>query len=367
MQEPSAYQFDRHNAYWKADGTRGAPLEDFYDLKKYDDEAAEGAPLVGGGRKKRVSVDSDMRLTNMVNSVWLADGIHHQISDGHMDQLPDRYDPSSFRDKVTWFGALCISGLGMFLEGMLLVKPFDAYQSLSAFASPSFVAYIIITIGQVKTIWEAEYPTCWAPDTKQHCPNLIDCCDLFPNTPIFPNGTCAVDPDPRECNADGTYKSNLLCNPGIDNSLSYTEFAGIMIGMLVFGKVADLIGRVRAGMATSLLMVIGLIFITFYDSDNLSQQFIIISAFLGVVGIGIGGEYPLTAMGASANHAEEVEDALMDDEERARHRVLVDMARTARRGETISLVFAMQGVGTVFGSAYLLFLIYFSRNLHVDW
>jgi hypothetical protein len=42
--------------------------------------------------------------------------------------------------------------------------------------------------------------------------------------------------------------------------------------------------------------------------------------------------------------------------------MLMEAAKPARRGETIALVFAMQGIGAVVGSIYLLSLIYFSNQ-----
>jgi hypothetical protein len=44
----------------------------------------------------------------------------------------------------------------------------------------------------------------------------------------------------------------------------------------------------------------------------------------------------------------------------------VEKAKSDRRGETIALVFAMQGVGAVVGSIFLLCLIYFSNQTRSD-
>jgi MFS family permease len=44
----------------------------------------------------------------------------------------------------------------------------------------------------------------------------------------------------------------------------------------------------------------------------------------------------------------------------------METAKTARRGETIALVFAMQGIGAVVGSVFLLSLIYFSNQTRID-
>jgi hypothetical protein len=56
-----------------------------------------------------------------------------------------------------------------------------------------------------------------------------------------------------------------------------------------------------------------------------------------------------------------------DQNEKIRKRILIEQAKTARRGETIALIFTMQGVGAVFGSTVLLILIYFSGQGRTDW
>ena len=56
----------------------------------------------------------------------------------------------------------------------------------------------------------------------------------------------------------------------------------------------------------------------------------------------------------------------MDDAERHHVRFVRERERTARRGETIAMVFAMQGVGAVVGSVFLVCLIYFGEQGRVD-
>lgn len=228
-------------------------------------------------------------------------------------------------------------------------------------------AYVIITTGQVKTLWDAQFPVCFSADKDQICPNLIRCCGLFPNTPVDPTtGQC----QPRNtefCNADGTYPQSSLCNEAATNALSYSEFAGIMVGMVTFGAIADCIGHNNAGLLTSILMVGGITVMTFMNDKVTEDFFLIFAAFYAVFGLGVGGEYPLTASGAAAHHVSEMEDAKMDNDERRKHRILRDQERTARRGETIAVVFAMQGVGAVVGSLFLLMLLYFSGQSRSEW
>ena len=84
------------------------------------------------------------------------------------------------------------------------------------------------------------------------------------------------------------------------------------------------------------------------------------SAFFGIFGLGVGGEYPLSASGAAEHHTQSIEEAKLEDTERRKLRIMRDHERTARRGETIGCVFAMQGVGAVTGSLFLIILIYFA-------
>lgn len=138
-----------------------------------------------------------------------------------------------------------------------------------------------------------------------------------------------------------------------------------MLGMLTFGKVADLLGKHFAGNMTALFQLIGISFMTFFYSKNINTQILMFDVFFAVFGFGVGGEYPLTAASAAAHHIESLEEAAMDDKERHRVRVLRERERSVRRGETIALVFAMQGVGTVVGSVFLLCLLYFGNQERV--
>ncbi|KAL7540554.1 hypothetical protein ACHAWF_006716 [Thalassiosira exigua] len=138
-----------------------------------------------------------------------------------------------------------------------------------------------------------------------------------------------------------------------------------MLGMLTFGKVADVLGKHVAGLLTASFQVVGVTMMTFFYSNNMDTWLIVFIVFFFIFGFGVGGEYPLTAASAAAHHIESMEEAAMDDEERHRIRVLREKERSARRGETISLVFAMQGVGSVAGSLFLICFIYFGRQQHV--
>ena len=70
-----------------------------------------------------------------------------------------------------------------------------------------------------------------------------------------------------------------------------------MIGQLFFGRIADRIGRRASAVATCCLLIVGAI------GSSLAYEFfgmplilfLMISAWRFLIGIGIGGEYPVRA------------------------------------------------------------------------
>lgn len=101
--------------------------------------------------------------------------------------------------------------------------------------------------------------------------------------------------------------------------------AGAIIGQLTFGYVGDCLGRGRALTLTMILTIAGALLSAFavpLTSDPRSV-FAFISAARFTLGIGVGGVYPLAATIAS------------------------ESADDTNRGRMVSLVFSMQGVGTV--------------------
>ena len=164
------------------------------------------------------------------------------------------------------------------------------------------------------------------------------------------------------CTSDGAFPKSLQCSEQVTHSVSYAEFAGIMAGMLLIGFLSDIIGRKRAGVLTGCFMFVGITLMAFLKMDNVQTMFATWAVFFGIFGLGVGGEYPLTASNAAELHGENIEDAKMDNAERRRRRLELDIAKTVRRGETIALVFSMQGVGAFIGSLFLFALIYFGEQ-----
>ena len=62
------------------------------------------------GRGTRASIFSES-----INSVLLADGIHHEIDEQALEDLPDRFTRGN-KARATWFGSLLLNGMGLFVE-----------------------------------------------------------------------------------------------------------------------------------------------------------------------------------------------------------------------------------------------------------
>ncbi|OEU05995.1 MFS general substrate transporter [Fragilariopsis cylindrus CCMP1102] len=153
-------------------------------------------------------------------------------------------------------------------------------------------SYILFSIGTLTPIWKILYPNC------------------FNNSNNFDN------------NSDNNNTSS--CNPiVIQYSLIYGVLIGIILGMISLGYISNRIGRRNGSIITSFLMCLGSFFLVVLsilftsssdddenDNDNDDAAFSsgdedVVLLFHGIVlslfifGIGVGGEYPLSASLAS--------------------------------------------------------------------
>ena len=110
-----------------------------------------------------------------------------------------------------------------------------------------------------------------------------------------------------------------------------------LVGALVFGRVADLVGRTRVYGLVAGLMAFGAF------ATALAPSYIWLVAFRFVLGIGIGGDYPVSAVMAS------------------------EYANRQRRGLLVSLVFSSQAAGLIIGPVVALALLASGVNHEVAW
>ncbi|KAG2425952.1 hypothetical protein HXX76_013325 [Chlamydomonas incerta] len=174
-------------------------------------------------------------------------------------------------------------------------------------------AYFVFAVGNLSAVWKAVYPSCW--------------------------------------------KTHTTCDKKLSDSITYTQVCGIIFGQLVLGFCADRIGRKWGSVATAATMVVGGILIVASDGPTDRALFAMFTAVQFIFGIGVGGEYPVAS--TSANERAESSSAL-----------------SKRRGETVVLVFSMQGWGNLINTAVIIAIMagfhqyhppYSSYALEVTW
>ena len=118
---------------------------------------------------------------------------------------------------------------------------------------------------------------------------------------------------------------------------------GAVFGMLLFGVLGDYVGRRAGVLITGSLVAAGsLLSATCVRSDKVSLM-TQLALYRTLLGIGIGGEYPLSASMASEG------------------------AEASVRGRVIAGVFSMQGLGMLFSSLLGYILISAGLSLEVTW
>lgn len=212
--EPSDFSFARGYDFLDHEGNRLEPLlvSPESSVKGLGASTRSRRSLLSSGSRHTRHIRSPSNFSafsenTLVQSVLLAEGLVHVEDDETLQVLPQRFKEGSVKAKITWFGSLCLAGIGMFVE-----------------------AYVIITTGQIKTVWHYNYPECWDSENDQNCPNNIQCCGLFPNTP---DDVCSATIPNEVCTDNNEYPSNVLCTSRQLGAVSSAEFAGIMTGMLV--------------------------------------------------------------------------------------------------------------------------------------
>ncbi|KAK9821919.1 hypothetical protein WJX81_006266 [Elliptochloris bilobata] len=134
------------------------------------------------------------------------------------------------------------------------------------------------------------------------------------------------------------FKTHTACSRALVASQTYTQVAGIMLGMLSLGVVADLVGRRAGSLICAAFMLGGGVLLTCSSGPTLNAWALVFAVSQFIYGVGVGGEYPL----ASSSAAERAE---------------ADEAVRARRGEMIVCTFAMQGWGNLVNTAVICALL----------
>ncbi|CAM1507303.1 Fc.00g069440.m01.CDS01 [Cosmosporella sp. VM-42] len=133
------------------------------------------------------------------------------------------------------------------------------------------------------------------------------------------------------------------CSKNWIASVTYLEIIGIMVGQVFVGVIGDWIGRRWGLIQDALIMFIGLLMLTASWGLNM-QGWVICYAFsLFFYGIGVGGEYPITA--TSSLESAVTAGKLSTKEDRL------------HRGRRVTTAFLMQGWGQLVNQVILIVLL----------
>ena len=123
-------------------------------------------------------------------------------------------------------------------------------------------------------------------------------------------------------------------------SLLATSLVGAAIGQLIFGRLGDRIGRRRVYGLALMIMVLSSIGCGFSICTTDGCVFVTLGFFRFILGIGIGGDYPLSAT------------------------IMSEIANKRTRGAFIAAVFSMQGFG-ILASSIVTIVVCAIFNNHV--
>src|SRR4051794_31248076 len=109
--------------------------------------------------------------------------------------------------------------------------------------------------------------------------------------------------------------------------LNSTMLGAAFLGALVFGRFADLIGRKRVYWMVAAIMVVGAL------GSAFAPSFVVLVLFRFLLGFGVGGDYPVSAV------------------------LMSEYANRKDRGRLVAMVFATQALGLVVGPLVALSLL----------
>jgi PHS family inorganic phosphate transporter-like MFS transporter len=131
--------------------------------------------------------------------------------------------------------------------------------------------------------------------------------------------------------------------PALEGQVASAALVGAIVGQLVAGSTADIIGRKAIFVATAALITIGSIGSSGCGDSPTFPIYTRIACWRFFLGLGVGGEYPLAAT------------------------VTSESSSATSRGRLMTAVFSMQGVGAMFSSMIVFFTLQFGYSAGFAW
>lgn len=159
--------------------------------------------------------------------------------------------------------------------------------------------YVLFSIGNVRPLLEAAFPACW--------------------------------------------KNHETCNKTWTQAIDYLEIIGIIVGQILVGVIGDWLGRRWGLIQDATIMFVGLLMLTAAWGVNENGWVICYVWSLFFYGIGVGGEYPMTATSGMENAVGSGKVSTRDDR--------------LHRGRKVTSAFLMQGWGQFSNQIVLIVLL----------
>ncbi|KAF1975307.1 MFS phosphate transporter [Bimuria novae-zelandiae CBS 107.79] len=181
-----------------------------------------------------------------------------------------------------------LSPVGYYLKNMVLPG-----------AGLGLEGYVLFSIGNVRPLLQAAFPSCW--------------------------------------------KTFETCDERWTEAVDYLEIIGIIVGQILVGYLGDYLGRRWGLIQDALIMFIGLLMLVASWGTTLNGWVICYAWSLFFYGIGVGGEYPMTATSGMENAVGSGKVSTKDDR--------------LHRGRKVTSAFLMQGWGQFFNQVILIILL----------
>jgi MFS family permease len=159
--------------------------------------------------------------------------------------------------------------------------------------------YVLFSIGNLKPLFQKGFPECWAQEE--------------------------------------------ICSPTWLAAVEYLEICGIIVGQILVGIIGDWIGRRWGLIQDATIMFLGLIMLTAAWGVTENGWVICYVWSLFFYGVGVGGEYPMTATSGMENAVGSGKISTKDDR--------------LHRGRKVTSAFLMQGWGQFFNQVLLIVLL----------